>query len=477
MGLLLSLLLAQSVTPVQLRAGQDIARPVGATKLADGGYVLDVYVRGQAAGAGGLTDAELRASPVPVSFAVSSNTATGTLTASGQAVTLTTAGQSNGSGILITGTWTGTITFEASPDGSAWGTYETFNPITTVETTQTTTTTNGFFQPLNLAGIAQIRARASAAMTGTANVLIVGTASRTDMLTMAMKETGTTAPSYGVMAEGSDGTNARFLKTTTDGTLYTNSYVAFDGGLVTALQGTSPWVISGTVTANAGTNLNTSALALDATLTNRSQFTKLTDGTRDGTVKAASTAAIATDTALVVAVSPNNSVAVTGTVTTTPPSNASTNVTQFGSNNVATGVGASGVGVPRVTVANDSNILTTQSGTWTVQPGNTANTTPWLTTDTPRAVASANNTGTCTTVGVASVTVLASNASRRAYGIKASEANTVNVFCKLGATATTANMPFGKGSAWSQDTGAVYAGVIDCISGSAAQTVCVYEFN
>ena len=92
-------------------------------------------------------------------------------------------------------------------------------------------------------------------------------------------------------------------------------------------------------------------------------------------------------------------------------------------------------------------------------------------------MASANNTGTCTTVGVASVTVLASNASRRAYGIKASEANTVNVFCKLGATATTANMPFGKGSAWSQDTGAVYAGVIDCISGSAAQTVCVYEFN
>jgi len=32
------------------------------------------------------------------------------------------------------------------------------------------------------------------------------------------------------------------------------------------IQSTSPWVISGTVTANAGTNLNTSALALDSTL-------------------------------------------------------------------------------------------------------------------------------------------------------------------------------------------------------------------
>jgi hypothetical protein len=48
------------------------------------------------------------------------------------------------------------------------------------------------------------------------------------------------------------------------------------------------------------------------------------------TIKAASTAAVATDQALVVAVSPNNTAAVT------------------------------------------------QSGTWTVQPGNTANTTPWL---------------------------------------------------------------------------------------------------
>lgn len=37
--------------------------------------------------------------------------------------------------------------------------------------------------------------------------------------------------------------------------------------------------VTGTVTANAGTNLNTSALALAATQTDKSQFTKLTDGT------------------------------------------------------------------------------------------------------------------------------------------------------------------------------------------------------
>lgn len=56
------------------------------------------------------------------------------------------------------------------------------------------------------------------------------------------------------------------------------------------------------------------------------------------------------------------------------------NVTQFGGSAVATGTGTGGLGIPRVTVSSDSNMLATQSGTWTVQPGNTANTTPWLAT-------------------------------------------------------------------------------------------------
>lgn len=68
-------------------------------------------------------------------------------------------------------------------------------------------------------------------------------------------------------------------------------------------QATQP--VSGTVTANAGTNLNTSALALDATLTGGTQRTKITDGTNNAAVKAASTAPVATDPALVVAWSPN----------------------------------------------------------------------------------------------------------------------------------------------------------------------------
>lgn len=61
---------------------------------------------------------------------------------------------------------------------------------------------------------------------------------------------------------------------------------------------------------------------------------------------------------------------VAGTVTanqgTTPWVN---NISQFGGSSVVTGTGASGAGIPRVTVSNDSNILATQSGTWTVAQG------------------------------------------------------------------------------------------------------------
>ena len=58
---------------------------------------------------------------------------------------------------------------------------------------------------------------------------------------------------------------------------------------------------------------------------------------------------------------PIPTVTVTGAVTTTPPSNASTNVAQFGGTNVSTGTGASGAGIPRVTISNDSSLAANQS--------------------------------------------------------------------------------------------------------------------
>lgn len=56
------------------------------------------------------------------------------------------------------------------------------------------------------------------------------------------------------------------------------------------------------------------------------------------------------------------------------------NTTQFGGNNVVTGTGSSGAGIPRVTVSSDSNVLATQSGPWTVLQGTTGitNSSGWF---------------------------------------------------------------------------------------------------
>lgn len=106
------------------------------------------------------------------------------------------------------------------------------------------------------------------------------------------------------------------------------------------------------VTANAGTNLNTSALALDATLTGGTQQAKITDGTNVATVKAASTAALAADKAVVVAVSPNNTVPVSlATNTPTLQSGSTTAVTQATAANLNATVVGTGTFVTQSTLA------------------------------------------------------------------------------------------------------------------------------
>lgn len=57
------------------------------------------------------------------------------------------------------------------------------------------------------------------------------------------------------------------------------------------------------------------------------------------------------------------------------------NVYKINGTTIATGNGTTSAGSPRVTIASDNTAFTVnaaQSGTWTVQPGNTSNTTPWL---------------------------------------------------------------------------------------------------
>lgn len=72
-----------------------------------------------------------------------------------------------------------------------------------------------------------------------------------------------------------------------------------------------------------------------------------------------------------------------GTVTTV---STVTSLTQMNGQAIAMGTGTRSAGTQRVTIATDDIVPASQSGTWTVQPGNTANTTPWYVTDSRAAV-------------------------------------------------------------------------------------------
>jgi hypothetical protein len=121
---------------------------------------------------------------------------------------------------------------------------------------------------------------------------------------------------------------------------------------------------SWTVTANAGTNLNTSALALDTSVnglqvaqasTTSGQKGSLAQGavtTSPPTYTTAQTDPLSLDTSGNLRTTVNNTVAVNNTQQGT----ASQNVAQFGGTNVSTGTGAGGSGIPRVTVSNDSAV-------------------------------------------------------------------------------------------------------------------------
>lgn len=186
----------------------------------------------------------------------------------------------------------------------------------------------------------------------------------------------------------------------------TNKAAISAGGAVKVDGSAVTQPVSGTVTANVGT---TNGLALDSSVngillsqgsTTSGQKGELAQGavtTAAPTYTTAQTNPLSLDTSGNLRTSVNNTVTVSGTVTTSPPSNASINLNQVGGSAVATaGTGIAKVGLTdasgnainsttnalNVNVQN-STVAVTESGTWTVQPGNTANTTPWLTSLSP----------------------------------------------------------------------------------------------
>ena len=279
-------------------------------------------------------------------------------------------------------------------------------------------------------------------------------------------------------------------------TVSSDSFPASQAVTGTFWQGTQPVSIAAAVTVAQSTAANLLATVTQGppgTAAN-GWYGKVTDGTNTAAVKAASTAAIATDPALVVAISPNNSVAVTGafwqatqpvsgtfwqatqpvsgsvsvtgtaTVAGTVTANQggapwSENVTQFGGTNISTGTGVGGAGIPRVTVSSDS-FPATQAVSGTVNTKNA------LTGNSP-AVGS---------VGVASASLLAANASRKGCVITNTSVN--NISLGFGAAAVLGSgitlPPWG---VFQMDEYMFSVAQIFAIASAAASSVAVQEWQ
>lgn len=330
--------------------------------------------------------------PIMVGAGVAGTPAGGIITiqgvASGTAVSISgtvTANIGTTNGLALDASVTGLQVSQGSTTSGQKGAL-TLGAVTTAAPTYTTAqtsplslTTTGLLR-IDGSGVTQPVSGTVTANAGTGNFTVVqATASNLRAQTAAES---TTATSTGTIAALMGGAVTTAAPTYTTGqmdplSLTTAGALRVDGSGVTQ-------PVSGTVTANIGT---TNGLALDTTLTKLTiaQGTALGSNTQALVGGSVTTAAPTYTTGNInpLSLTTTGLLRVDGSGVTQPVSGTVTanqggapwsqNVTQFGGVNISTGTGASGTGIPRVTVSNDSNILATQSGTWTVQQG----TPPW----------------------------------------------------------------------------------------------------
>lgn len=283
--------------------------------------------------------------PPPVQTQV--NLTNGTCTTEGVTssgcVTLTTAGYSSVA-IQVTGTWSGTLTFKGSADRL------TFTALQTTQCTPSaaTTTSNGLWT-CAVAGYAMTEVFFTTYTSGTAVVTIAaaaagggsggggggggGAVTVADGADVALG--ATTDAAVSTDANGTVNAHLRGLDkllapiTFSGGNLQVGVNVALPTGANTigaVTQASGPWTTN-------QTQLNSVALGSPSNY-----------GTSPGAVSVAGVNAFITNTP---------SVSQSGAPW-------ADNITQFGSNPVVTGTGASGVGIPRVTVSTDSSITANQ---------------------------------------------------------------------------------------------------------------------
>lgn len=173
-------------------------------------------------------------------------TASGPLAAAAQVVTLPLTGQS-AAAAQITGTWVGTITFEASLDGTTWTALNAVSASTS--TPQTTTTVNGLYR-ITPGGLQQIRANMSAFTSGSASVLLRGSAG-----------TGGTFINQLVSTKNTDGVSSQAIKAASTTAAFTDQAAVVDirpGGILAGMGAVTTTGDTGakTVTGNGATQIN-----------------------------------------------------------------------------------------------------------------------------------------------------------------------------------------------------------------------------
>ena len=128
---------------------------------------------------------------------------------------------------------------------------------------------------------------------------------------------------------------------------------------------------------------------------------------------------------------------------------------------------------PVVLASDQAAIPVSQSGTWTVQPGNTANTTAWLVTQGGAGTSTLSNVSSSATT----VSILASNASRK--GATFFNESTSVLYLKFGTTAslTSYTVQIPANSYYELPFIKPYTGAIDGIWASANGTLRVTELS
>lgn len=456
-----------------------------------------VSIAGTVAVSGPLTDAQLRATPVPISgtisgsgdFTVVQSTGTnlhtvvdsGAITVSG-AVTANAGTNLNTSALQLDVTGAKLNLAQGSATSAQTGPLVQ-GAVTTAAPTYTTAQTS----PLSLTTAGALRIDAS----GTTQPISGTVAVSNFPATQAVTQSGTWT-----VQPGNTANTTPWLSTINQGgnsaTVTASNALKVDGSAVTQ-------PISGTVTANAGTNLNTSALALSATQTDGTQRTKITDGTTNSAVKAASTAAVASDPALVVAISPNNTIAL--------PSGAATSALQTSGNASLTQIDADlDVALStRASAANQTNgtqKAQTVDGSGNIQPsGDTAarkifvQSTDGTNSATVKAASTAavagdtgfvvserpDNVGAVTqtsvSCGTGSTTLLAAATATQFVDIRNPTTSTVTIWINVTNTAAVVGAPSldipPGGDAYFSAEGTSYLSSqqINCISSGAASSV------